>query len=558
MNLDIDRTKQTYLKNTNTTQTAKSIAFRGPLDSVLTQTLMAINTNPMVNAATVDVGFMVIPRTGIDTKKRNKFAGFETFFRELTGTIIVCLSGGAVGMGIAAIHNKIQDKEINISPKIWATNDAFDTLKSFWIKSDKNVDNYTEQVLSNISGIDGKNISEWKNIDWNKVEWFDRNSWSKIKWKDKKWSNVVDSTKDRNGIIKALSNLIKDKNVDKHDVKKVSEILEYRITNALRTGESIDLTSGKSLKLSTSLKHLIRDTHDLGKNIFDTTINLERAEAKLKSINKFKSIGAVAIVATLGLVNQYINRCITKKRTGKDDFVGEQNYATTSASDTNKDNKKTNKARFAALKALASAGILALSLKVMKVNSFKEFIKKIELKSAFTSGNAIKTIFTATLIGRFVAARRESELRESCTRDYLAFLNWLVLGGFVLKGVAQLLFDRKMEYLFNIREDGSKGIKKWLNNISLKSHAEIAAKGTEFARKNMWKVNLAHGASLLYSGLALGCAIPLLNIFVSYRNKKQNNQIKKPINSKATTFTGTNVFTSKVFETFYDKQKIGV
>jgi len=53
------------------------------LDGAITQTLITIDTNPMVNAAFVDVFSMVAPRTYVDTKKRNKYAGAETFFREI-------------------------------------------------------------------------------------------------------------------------------------------------------------------------------------------------------------------------------------------------------------------------------------------------------------------------------------------------------------------------------------------------------------------------------------------------------------------------------------------
>lgn len=85
------------------------------------------------------------------------------------------------------------------------------------------------------------------------------------------------------------------------------------------------------------------------------------------------------------------------------------------------------------LKLLASGGIFALSMAVMKIKSPAQFLKKLEFSSVVTSGNAIKTIYMASLIGRFMAARNKTELRESATRDYLGFLNWLVLGGFVSK-----------------------------------------------------------------------------------------------------------------------------
>ena len=525
----------------------KNISFKGPIDGVVTQTLMAINTNPMINAAAVDVGSMVIPRTYIDTKKRNKYAGFETFFRELTGTVIVCLSAGVAAMGIASIHNKSILKEINIKPKIWATNETFDALRNHWEKSEKNVNKYIKNIFSDLSGSNGKNIEKWNDINWNKVNWYDDSSWSKIKWDNNKWKNIASKTKDGDQIIEVFSELIKDKSASKKDVKNVIKILEQRISNSLRADQSINISSGDK-SISTNLRNLIRDAHDLGKEIFGSGVDLNKAEHKLKSMNKLKSTGAVGLVSLVGLGNQSFNRYLTKKRTGKDDFVGENNYENSKIKKDSKAAKQQN-LRLIGLKAVASLGFLALALRVMKVKNPKEFLKKIELKSAVTSGNAIKTIFTATLIGRFLAARNETELRESCTRDYLAFFNWLVLGNFVSKGVAQLL-DKKQENLFNVIEDGSKGIKKWFNNVSLKSYREIAANGGEFAKKNVWKLNVANAAGLLYSGIALGCAIPLLNIFITNRK----NSKTKPLEHQTSNITfGMNNF-PKVFENFYGNQ----
>ena len=46
----------------------------------------------MANAVLIDVGAMVLPRTYYDAKARNKDAGAETFFRELSGTFINSLT----------------------------------------------------------------------------------------------------------------------------------------------------------------------------------------------------------------------------------------------------------------------------------------------------------------------------------------------------------------------------------------------------------------------------------------------------------------------------------
>ena len=170
-------------------------------------------------------------------------------------------------------------------------------------------------------------------------------------------------------------------------------------------------------------------------------------------------------------------------------------------------------------KTLASAGMAAMVVSVMRVKNLKDFARKLEFTGPVTSGNAIKTVYAFNIIGRFMAADNGTELRESMTRDYFGFLNWLVFGGFAAKGVANIL-DKKGESLFNYTKKG-KGLKHWLNDMSLKTHNEIAAKGSEFAKKNIWKLNLAHACGLAYSAITLGILLPMVNAkMTEYKSKK--------------------------------------
>lgn len=504
----------------NNLQSKKQTAFTGPLDGIITKSLVAIDTNPMANAALVDIFSMVIPRTYVDTKERNKYAGAETLFRELTGTFIVCLSSGFLAKGIAHIYNKIVNPETKINPNSWISNDSLNLLNHSWVKS-KNNTGYVSNILSNISGVDGRSISSWENIDFKNVEWFDNPKWDKVTWIDPKFNNVQNRLKDKEEIIKTLSQIIDD-DVDSKDAKQLLEIIEHRITNALKVGNSVNVKLDDKT-LSTSLHNLLRDTYDLGKNVFNNkAINIEYAINKLTKMNKVKTLGALSIASALGLTNQYINRQITKKRTGSDAFVGEVDYKHI-VGDKKKEKHRENKGKLIGLKLLASGGIIALAAAVMRIKNPKDFVKKLEFTSAITSGNAIKTVYTATLVGRFLAAKNETELRESSTRDYLGFLNWLVFGGFVAKGVGNLL-DKGQNNLFNIHKEGT-GLKHWLNDISLKSHAEVASKGAEFAKRNIWKLNLAHASGLLYSTIALGVLLPLLNITITKNKyKKEKNK----------------------------------
>ncbi len=530
---EIMRIQQQQLNTRNYNNERKSKnnnpKFKGLLDGALTTTLMTLDTNPMANAVGIDLFAMVAPRTYVDTKERNKYAGAETFFREFTGTLIVCLSASYLAKGIAKLANKIINPKTPINPKSWYSKDSLMFLDTA-SKEINSTKDFVANVFENVSGRDNKNINKFNEINWQNIEWIDENKWNKINWDNKKYTGIHHNLKSKESIINLTSELINDKTISKKDRKNLLQITESRVINAL--GVNNISTRYKEKTLSTTIGNLLRDTVDFGHDILtNKNINKTSAINKLLKINKIKAIGGLTIASTLGLTNQYINRKITEKRTGKKGFVGDNNFAQQVADNstpkTTTEQPKKDK-KFIAEKLIASLGMIAMAGAVMKVKSPKDFVKKLEFTGPVTSGNAIKTVYASTLVGRFLASDNKDELRESATRDYLGFLNWLVLGGFASKGVANLL-DRKKESLFNVSKEG-KGIKHWLNDISLKSHKEIASKGSEFAKKNMWKLNLAHISGLAYSTLALGVLLPKLNIFIT--NMKNKNSAKS---SNATT-----------------------
>jgi hypothetical protein len=154
-----------------------NIQFRGPLDGTITQVLRACDTNEMVNAVGLDVGSMVIPRSYYDTKARNEFAGAETFFREISGTFINCISAGLFAQIISKFASKHVMKDIKTNPSSWYTNDSLVTLENAWKNGGRNTNGYLDKVFNNLSGRDGHNINEFKNINWDKVEWNDEKIW---------------------------------------------------------------------------------------------------------------------------------------------------------------------------------------------------------------------------------------------------------------------------------------------------------------------------------------------------------------------------------------------
>ena len=248
-------------------------------------------------------------------------------------------------------------------------------------------------------------------------------------------------------------------------------------------------------------------------------------------MNKLRIGIAIPLSMGLAITNQYLNRYLTKKRTGIDNFVGENGYENNVA---NKNEKKKEKGLL--FKKILSAGIFVLMLtKVMGIKKPVDLVKKLEFDGPATSGNAIKTIYGTLILGRIFASKDSTELRETNVRDYLGFLNWLVLGGFVAKGIGQIL-DPKQTNLFNISKQG-KGISHWLKDISLKSQKEIIAQGGN-VKTNLLKLNIAQMSGILYSAIMLGVLLPKLNIWMTKGknvNKTEEQNAQKP-NSKNVTF----------------------
>ena len=506
MNLTIGPKLEQYNKQ-------KQPQFKGVLDGAITNTLRVLDTNEMINAVVLDVGPMSLPRAGYDWTHRNKYAGMETLAREIQGTFINCLSAGIFAGIISKLATKYIDPNTKINPNSWFSENSLKTLETAW-NNTQDLDKFTETVFNNISGIDGKEVKNFDKINWQKVEWIDKDSWEKIKWDNQNYKAIPDETKTKDGIINTMRKIIKDKDITKKDRGNILRIMNTRITNALGAERQTSLTIGNNT-VTDKLENILRDTYDIGKDVFtNNNINKTNTLNKIRRINNLKIAGALSIACALGITNQYINRKITEKRTGKKGFVGDVDYTS--------NNHQNKKEKYLPLKkAVASIGMAAMVLGVMKVKNWKDFVKKLEFTGPVTSGNAIKTVYGFNIIGRFIAADNSTELRESVTRDYLGFLNWLVLGGFAAKGVGNLL-DKKGENLFNYTKEG-KGIKHWLNDISLKTHTEIASKGTNFAKKNIWKLNLAHACGITYSAVTLGLLLPMLNDKVTkYKAKKAN------------------------------------
>ena len=451
----------------------------------LSNALYTLSNNDMLNASFVDIFAMDTPRTIVETKHRGKQAGIEMGFREYTGTFIAEFSAAVFAIIASKFIAKKLNPDVKVNSGSWITDNGLNVFSDIYAKSDKTPKSYVENILNSISGLVGSKTKNFSDIDKEKTR----------------------------PIIEKLTSLISDRTTDKNTYKKLLVSIQDEIINLLGADNSITIKSGKN-EITSNLTHVLRDIVDSGKNIFFTEGKQTSTEilSKLKTMNKLRIAIAIPLSMGLAITNQYLNRYLTKKRTGIDNFVGENGYEKNVK---DKIEKKSEKGLL--VKKLLSAGIFVLMLsKVMGVKKPIDFIKKLEFDGPATSGNAMKTIYGTLILGRIFASKDSTELRETNVRDYLGFLNWLVLGGFVAKGVGQML-DSKQENLFNISKQG-KGIGHWLKDVSLKSQKEIIAQGGN-VKSNLRKLNFAQMSGIAYSAIMLGVLLPKLNIWMTRKNE---------------------------------------
>lgn len=466
------------------------INFKGNNMSMLSNALYTLGNNDMLNASFVDIFAMDTPRTIVEFNHRGKEAGIEMGFREYTGTFIAEFSATVFALGVSKLFSKFYKPGIGINPDSWATNNSLETLNSVFKKSDSTPEGFVRGALESMTGVVGKETRAFKDIDKEKTK----------------------------PVIDGLVSMITDKGLSKKDYKETGKRIQTEIVNLLGADNTVTIAS-EGKEFSSNLTHTIRDIADLGKNVFfkEGVKNTDEIITKLKTMNKSRIALAIPLSMGLAITNQFINRQLTKKRTGIDNFVGENGYE-----DNVKEKKqKENQKGLLAKKALSAGVFLGMLTKVMGVKKPADFINKLEFTGPATGGNAIKTIYGTLILGRIFASKDSTELRETTVRDYLGFLNWLVLGSFVSKGVAQVM-DPKQKDLFNVAKEG-KGIGHWLKDVSLKSQKEIIAQGGN-VKQNLRKLNVAQLAGIGYSALMLGVLLPKLNIWMTKRGGKKENK----------------------------------
>lgn len=506
--MEIKFRPQNHLNLENKKDNKKDIQFKGAFDIGL----RFLDTNQAWGANAVDLCSMVIPRTTVDLINRGPAAGTETARREASGTInhsLIGVYGSLAGLAFAMAMNKSFGIRAD---KIFADNETYDIIGKFYHDNyhNKNISDKLSATLNDVF----KNVKTSSNGQEKSLNQFEIDNVVKTitgalgKAENKSYS-VPKETKQYlvNYIMQATGSesAYKLKSFNKETTSNLSTFIDnvYGIAKSLKEKNVVDA---------------FKET-DFAKNNFIKSI---------KNVNKGRTIAGMAIGSLVGMSIQPLNIYLTKKKTGSDGFVGVEGRE--------KDTSLGFKAWKAAAAAVFGGGIIADLAR-------KEggLLKNVQFKGMVPTINQFKLIYGVTIASRFLSARDKDELREAVVKDVLGFLNWLVLGNFVAKGVA-LGLDKNKSLLKNPNETAFlkktlktrdevliEGMKK-LNLSSVTADGKAlkfsemlkklpASKAGKSIRKQLTILNFAQIAGYLYSGLVLGVGIPKLNIYMTNKSE---------------------------------------
>ena len=505
---------QIQKRNDNKGFTVKSAQQNKPVSPSFTggpaDILRFLDTNQAWGAVAVDLFCMVLPRTLTDFS-RGTDAGVETMRREGMGTTnhsLVGAYGALAGAALAAgINGMYQLKDGVKANHIFADSETLEMQGKIW-------DARLKAAANNPSA---NPLNEWLTESLNRYEVL----------VDGKWGNKFKKT-DIDEAVKILENEIR---ANSGKISKESFAnARNRLVSSYGVENNIRIIAEEGQKTHTSrysVDYIVENAYKLGKvftkdkvkEAFINSTNIaENAFLKsLKAMNIKRSLIGIGIASAVGMSAQPLNMYLTKKKTGSDSFVGGGK----------KDDSAGFKFRKSLVAGLFGAGVLAT------IGNPKNLIKDLQFKGFSPTIKQFKFIYGITIMSRFLSSRNDNELAECSIKDTLGFANWLILGNFVQKLVAQGL-DPSL-----IKREG-KGVMNWIGKSTLKtrdevlhsalgqkvfkdgkalSYKEMVKLADKATKKKLGILTIAQLVGYAYSGIVLGRGIPKLNIYLTNRRE---------------------------------------
>ena len=532
--------------NTNNNTQNNQVSFKG---AGWTAFLDYLATNPVWGATATDVGFMGTPTTSMEIIRRGWGYGAEAGFREYTSTLNDA-SVGLYGLGAGTVIAGMLKKDGITNPqRIFASNESVDVHADLWKASKGDVNKYIENYVDHLKGFNPNSPLA------------DAEGYVK----------VADNCKQ--GIIEDMKTLAEG-GLDKKELSKVTQRLNAKLVEATGSESELMLKHGDKAATST-VTTVTDDFYRMTKALKETgeVSKIDKFTSKLKAFGKGRALLGLGAAMMISASFQPINVWITKKRTGSDSFGGDESRA------------RDTSASFKAKK-LASMGAMAgIMLTTMKAKP-SQFLDRMLFKGTAPTINQFKGLYGTTILSRMWMGRDNDELREINIKSILGYLNWLVLGNFVEKGVVMAMEDKNnplLRYNEETSKNGflhkhfGKGVDKFFNS-SITSRREILTEALKeqgvsvvnsdgsakkmkqllkdfekitnpIAKKNLKLKTWAQLAGYLYSGIVLGAGVPYLNISVT--NHVTNKRNAKKAHEKAVDTAKNHFFDSQISNTSF-------
>ena len=517
----IDKVSLTSVRNNTPKRdnnAQKDPSFKGGLVDLPILLIQQCEKQPMVNVTVLDLSTAIIPRTVIETKESNGFAGFEAFRRESSGLIVNCLIPGVIVAGIA----KLLQRPImsgfgksNLS-NTWANEDAINKIHNFYVPHfrDSSLDqrqkvyNTFRDELGSLSGVDGSETKHFADI-------FDIKTDVTGKFIGKIGNEKLD---------RAVNALVDDVLAKDHKSKTVREA--YRsIVEETHIAENIKFRNDKGF-FSNNLEAICDDTVKMLRGVIKEDIKdvdtLSQYFKKATKLVNWKSIGGLGVIIPLAISMQPINRWITRKTSGQ---KGAPIYKDFGKDNEHKEMTPKEKAELLAQKFISIGSMIGVCGLSMFLD--RPILKNIfQFKGIFPTMDQARIISTATFASRMGASEDKNELREATVRDIATFSSFYFLGDYVAKGIATFLEKKNPgTHLINRLKEANPNANplqkfwNWAKHTNLKSSDELATIKDKRLR------TLCQAGNIVFSLLSLGVFIPLYTR--SKTNKKRAEELAK-------------------------------
>ena len=523
---------KTQNANTGSNKKDNSVAFKGAGAIAF---LDYLATNPVWGATATDFCFMGSPTTGMELYRRGWGYGLEAGFREYSSTLNDA-AVGLYGLGAGALLAGMLSKDGITNPqRIFASNESIDVHSSLWKANNGNIDNYINDYIDSIKGFNPNHAKA------------DANGYVAIE-------NATEEQQQlRKNIFEDMKKLATEK-LSKKDYENVNGRLNANLIAATGSESELMIKHGDK-SVSTSVTTVTDDFYRMTRALKENgeISKVDKFVSKLKHFSKGRALLGLGAAMLISSCFQPINVWMTKKRTGSDGFGGDETR------------KKDNSASFKAKKLGSMALMTGIMLATLKAKP-SQVLDRMLFKGTAPTIDQFKGLYGVTILSRMWMGRDNDELREIDIKSILGYLNWLVLGNFVEKGVVMAMEDKNNPILrynkenskngFLYRMFGEKTDKFFNSNIT--SRREIvtealrakgisvlnpdgSAKKMKTLLKDFEKITdnpvakralklktRAQIAGYVYSGVVLGAGVPYLNISITnHVTKKRNEKLAK-------------------------------